>query len=190
MILGLTAVARVRSRAHRVDLDGESGSLLIELLIAMTVLAIAIGALVSVYASTILSMRHTSVEGNALTLVDKQVETFKTRPYSELRITGLPASSDLYVTSPPTNLSAAQKAVVSTGQVTGGTIPATQTVTGPDNRVYRIDSYVFPLTPGLGQPGVQVTVAVRSVAGGVPGAIRAQAVTAFDLASTRVPIDP
>jgi type II secretory pathway pseudopilin PulG len=173
-----------------VDLGGESGSLLIELLIAMSILAIAIGALMAVYASTILSMRHTSVEGNALTLVDKQVEMFKTRAYSELRITGVPASGDPYVTSPPTNLSAAQKAVVSTGQVTGGTIPAIQTVTGPDNRAYRVDTYVFPLTPNLGQAGVQVTVAVRSVEGGLPGTIRAQAVTAFDVASTQVPEGP
>ena len=47
--------------------------MLIELLIAMTFLAVAVGALIAVFASTILSLRHTSVEGNALTLADKQM---------------------------------------------------------------------------------------------------------------------
>ncbi len=184
---GLTAVARVRSRMRRGRLSRESGSMLIELLIAMTFLAIAVGALMTAYVSSLLSMQHTSVEGNALTLVDKRIEMFKTLAYSDLRITGLPGAGDPYVTSPPSNLTSAQRAVISTGQSIGGTILATETVTGPDNRTYRIDAYVFPLTPNLGQQGIQVTVAVRSVTGGSVGPIRAQAVTAFDLASTQVP---
>lgn len=164
--------------------------MLLELVITLGFLSIAVGALVSVYTSSILSLRNTSIEGNALTLVDKQMELFKTLPYAEIKITSPPGGGDPYVTSPPSNLSSSQKAAVSSGQVTGGSIPAVATVLGPDKKTYRVDTYVFPLTTSLGRPGVQVTVAARLVAGGTPGAIRAQAVTAFDIASTQVPTGP
>ena len=175
-------VGRLRRR-----LRPESGSLLIELLIAMTFLAIAIGALMSVYTSTILSMRHTSIEGNALTLVDKQMEVFKTLPYAQIALdsTTAPSSSDLYATSPPSNLTSAQRSTISGGQRTGGTYAATRAVTGPDNRAYRVDTYIFANTPSGGQAGVQVTVAARLVSSSIVGSIRAQAVSAFDVGMTR-----
>jgi type II secretory pathway pseudopilin PulG len=187
MLRRLSSVVALGDRRARRRLGDESGSMLIELLIALSFLAITIGALVTVYASTILSLRHTSIEGNALTLVDKQMEMFKTLPYSGIAITGVPGSGDPYVADPPSNLDSGQRAAISGGQATGGTISATQTVTGPDNRTYRVDTYVFPITPNLGQPGLQITVAVRLVTGGTTGTIRAQAVTAIDLASTQVP---
>ena len=183
----MTPVA-IRLRVDRVRrrLRSESGSMLIELLIAMTFLAIAIGALMSVYTSTILSMRHTSIEGNALTLVDRQMEVFKTLPFVQIALdsTTAPSSSDLYATSPPNNLTAAQRSTISGGQTTGGTYAATQTVTGPDNRAYRVDTYIFANTPASGRAGVQVTVAARLVGGSTVGSIRAQAVSAFDRGTT------
>ena len=161
--------------------------MLIELLIAMTFLAVAVGALMSVYTSTVLSLRHSSIEGNALTLVDKQMEVYKTLPYSQiaLNLSTLPSPSDPYATSPPSNLSATQRSTVSTGQTPGGTYAATQTVTGPDNRTYRVDTYIFPNTPSSGQAGRQVTVAARLMTGSTVGPIRAQTVSAFDIGSTR-----
>ena len=160
--------------------------MLIELLIAMTFLAIAIGALMSVYTSTILSMRHTSIQGNALTLVDTQIEVYKTLPYALIALdsTTAPSSSDLYATGPPSNLSPAQRSTISGGQRTGGTYAATQTVTGPDNRTYRVDTYIFHNAPVSGRVGVQVTVAARLVEGSTVGSIRAQVVSAFDIGST------
>ena len=178
-------VRRIISRLRE-----QSGSMLIELLIAMTFLAIAVGALVSVYGTTIVTLRHASIEGNALTLADKQMETFKTVAYTGLAInTGtIPSGSDKYVTSPPTNLTPAQQAAITSGQVGSGTVPAAQTVTGPDNRTYRIDTYVFKTSPGSGyEEYVQITVGVRSVSGGVVGPIRAQSTSAFHSASTHAP---
>jgi Tfp pilus assembly protein PilV len=165
----------------------DRGSMLIELLIAMTFLGIAVGALMSVYTSTVLSLRHSSIEGNALTLVDKQMEVYRTLPYAQIarNAATLPLASDLYATSPPNNLSPTQRSTVSTGQTTGGTQAATQTVTGPDSRTYRVDTYVFPNTPSSGQSGLQVTVAARLVTGTSVGPIRAQAVSAFDIGTTR-----
>jgi Tfp pilus assembly protein PilV len=178
------------TRRHRAAITDESGTMLIELLIALTFLVIAVGGLLSVFASSVISLRHASIEGNALTLADKQMETYKTIAYASIGIktSTIPGSGDLYISSPPTSLTSSQQASITTGQVNAGTIPATQTVTGPDNRTYRIDSYVFPTTAGNGYEAyVQVTIAVRSVSGGVVGPIRAQATSAFDQASTRPP---
>ena len=162
--------------------------MLVELLIALSFLAVAVGALISVFASSILSLRHASIEGNALTLVDRQIEVLKTLPYAGIRLSAgtIPSGSDPYVTSPATSLTPTQQASISGGQVTGGTIAATQTVTGPDNRTYRVDSYIFtnaPTSP-VGEDIRQATVTVRLVTGGTVGPIRAQASSAFDAAST------
>ncbi len=166
--------------------------MLLELVFAMTLLAVAVGALMAMYGSSLLSLRRAGIEGNALTLADRQIEKFKTLPYSSIAIdTGtIPASSDPYVASPPSNLTSEQRAVLGSGQAGGGTVPATETVTGPDGRAYRVDTYVFFSTPAAGQPGKQLTVAVRSVEAGAVGPIRAQAATAFDPASTQATTSP
>jgi hypothetical protein len=163
--------------------------MLVELLIAMTFLAIAVGALMAIYGSTAVSLRHTSVQGNAHTLVDKQMETFKTLPYSGLAInTSTIPTSDPYVTNPPSNLTTGQQVTITSGQIGGGTVAATQTVTGPDNGSYRIDTYAYKTATGSGYDEfIQITVAVRSISGGVVGPIRAQATSAFNQASTVAP---
>jgi len=160
--------------------------MLIELLIAMTFLAVTIGALMSVYSSSVLSLRHSSIEGNALTLVDKKLEIYRTLPYNSIALSAasIPAASDVYATGPPGNLTAAQKSSITSGQTTGGAYSATETVTGPDNRTYRVDTYIFPYTPATGQAGKQVTVTARLVTGTTVGTIRAQSVSAFDLGTT------
>ena len=170
--------------------SSESGSMLIELLIAMTFLTLAVGALIAVFSSSLLSLRHASIEGNALTLADKQMEAFRTLPYTSLGIntSTLPSSSDAYVTSPPSNLTSGQQASILTGQVNVGSIPATQTVTGPDGRSYRIDAYVYATgSAGNYQAYVQITIGVRSIVAGAIGRVRAQTTSAFDPASTVPP---
>ena len=170
-------------------LHDESGQMLVELLISMTFLAVAVGALIAVFASSLLSLRHASVEGNALTLADKQMETFKTLPYVSLKLSAatISGAGTGYVSAPPSNLTGSQQSSITSGQTTGGTFAATQAVTGPDNRSYRIDTYMFPNTPSGGQQVQQVTVAVRSVTGGTVGPIKAQVTSAFDLATTQIP---
>jgi Tfp pilus assembly protein PilV len=172
-------------------LHNESGQMLVELLISMTFLAVAVGALIAVFASTFLSLRHTSIEGNALTLADKQMETFKTLPYANLKLSApsISGAGTGYVSAPPSNLTSGQQSSITSGQTTGGTFAATQTVTGPDNRSYRIDTYMFPALPPGGQQVQQVTVAVRSVTGGTVDGIKAQVTSAFDLATTQAPQD-
>jgi type II secretory pathway pseudopilin PulG len=175
---------------------GESGSMLIELLIAMTFLAVAVGALMSLYASTVVTMRHASTEGNALTLADRQIEVYKTLPYAEIMLSSstIPSGSDPYVTANASDSTIPS----STGQVTGGTTPssactapsqampecATQTWTGPDGLDYRIDSYIVTSTPTGGRAVKEITVTVRRVTSGTPSSqIWSRATSEFDQAN-------
>jgi hypothetical protein len=180
-------------RLTRSRLADESGSMLLELVLSLVFLAVAVGALMSVFASSMISLRNAGISGTAQTLVERQMEVYKTLPYPSLRLSAetVPGGSDVYVTSPP--------ATVSTGfvNVTGGTTPASecvspaqakaecakQTFTGPDGRTYRVDSYVIAATPSGGRPGVKVTVAVRMMSGSTAGPIKAQTTSAFDPAS-------
>jgi type II secretory pathway pseudopilin PulG len=173
--------------AHRLQQE-ETGTLLIELLIALTMLAVAVGALISVFSASVFSLRHASIEGNATAIADDQMEVLKTLPYASLALNSatIPGAGDVYVSAPPTNLTGSQQAAITSGQVGGGSLAATQNITGPDNRSYRADTYIFQNAPSGGENLVQVTIAVRWVNGGTPGTVMGQATSAFDLASTRV----
>jgi type II secretory pathway pseudopilin PulG len=180
--MALRVIRRAGSR-----LAGERGSLLVELVIAMTLLAVGVGALMSVYASSSVSLSHASIEGNALTVAEKQMETLRSGSYSDIALNAstIPSASDRYATDPPSNLTSTQRSSITSGQQTGGTISATQTVTGPDGRHYRLDTYVFGITPPSGQTALQVSVAARLVTGTSVGAVRARLVTSFDVGGTR-----
>lgn len=159
----------------------ESGSLLIELVLAMIMLAVALGALMSLYTSNIMSLRNVSIEGTALTLVDRQMEVYKTLPYAEIRLdtSTVPAG-----TIDPYKTANASDATIppATGLVSGGSVSssvcaaptkaepacAVQFWTGPDDRAYRVDSYITSVTPSGGGRAVKsVTVVVRRVVDGV-----------------------
>jgi hypothetical protein len=176
------------------QLKDEKGSMLMELVIAMLFLSLAVGALISVYSSSILSLRHAGIEGTATTLVDRQLELYNTLPYASIALDAstIPSGSDKYVTAHGSDATIPS----STGQITGGTAVsgsctspttpqpacATQTLVGADRLSYRVDTYIVSVTPPkAGSRAVkQVTVVVRDVAGGTVGSIRARAQSAYD----------
>jgi hypothetical protein len=171
----------------------EDGEMLLELVVSLIFLTVAVGGLMSVFTSSMVSLRNAGVMGTAQTLVERQMEVYKKLPYSSLKLssTTQPATSDVYFTSPPPTVSA------SFTNVTGGTTAASactnptyaqgecavQLFTGPDQRTYRVDSYVVSATPPGGRPGLKISVAVRPVTNGVVGDVKAQATSAFDPAS-------
>ena len=170
----------------------ESGSMLIELVIAMTFIVVAVGALMSSYASSMISLHHSGTEGTALTLADRQIEAYKSLPYDSIQIASstIPGGSDPYVTAHSSDATIPS----STGQITGGTTAssctastqavvgcATQTWTGPDNQPYRVDTYIVTATPSGGRNVKQITVAVRQMVSGSPGTkIWSRATSEFD----------
>jgi type II secretory pathway pseudopilin PulG len=151
--------------------------MLVELIVTILFIAIAVTALVSVYASGIISLRHASVQGNARALAETRLEELRALPFSNLKLASLPPSSaDSYFTNPPDGVTASDAAT----EPTGGNQAAQTTVTGPDNRTYRIDTYILQVAPfpDTSYPDAslsQIFVAVREVKNGTAGGIVAQA---------------
>ena len=172
--------------------------MLIELLIAMTFIVVAVGALMSSYAASMVSLHRSGTEGTALTLADRQIEAYKRLPYASIQLDSatIPTGTDPYVTAHSSDATIP----ASTGQVTGGTATgcttstqavagcATQTWTGPDNQPYRADTYITTLYPTgsatTSRSIKRVTVVVRQMVSGSAGSkIWSRATSEFDQAN-------
>jgi type II secretory pathway pseudopilin PulG len=161
----------------------ELGQGIIELLISLVILAVGVGALLSVMAAGALSLQRSDQKGTALTLAENQLELYRgvTYPYIRLSASSWPSSGSIYVTAnsgdatipPGTSTSEvldspAPPAIQCTGaDLTALCLPV-QTVTGPDHRRYEIDTYVtlcpnaaITSCPATADPVKQVFVVVR-----------------------------
>jgi Tfp pilus assembly protein PilV len=101
---GLFMITRLR----RLRFGSEAGQGLIELLMALTLLTVGIGATLSLFASSLVSMRHAGKEGTALTLADRQMETYRSMPYSCISSTFTQPTGCLTYTGFPNPYSATQ----------------------------------------------------------------------------------
>jgi Tfp pilus assembly protein PilV len=129
----------VRPTPHPRDEDGLG---LVELLIAMMVLTVAILALVAAYGSGYSALNRATRISSATLLADSQMERFRALKFANIALNttcGASCTQDSTYTS--------DTAYSSTAQVTGcsttdqSCLP-TQTLTGPDGRSYRLDTYV------------------------------------------------
>jgi type II secretory pathway pseudopilin PulG len=161
----------------RERLRNEAGFGLIELLIAMTMLNIGILALVATFSSGSAALQRASQVATAATVADAQMEVFRGLKYTSIVQDATEWNSavgDASWTTDPVyqnNMKApvaAPKALVTTvtGGVCAGTpVPAScdpsAVVTGPDNRSYRIDTYLYYDQPTGGQQLKVITVVVR-----------------------------
>ena len=166
-------------------------------MISLFILAIAITALLAVMTAGALSLQHASGEGTAGTLADKQLEVYRTIAYANIGIcttagTCIPSSG----TDPYNTANASDASIpAATGQVTASAhcvspLPVeclpVQSVSGPDHRPYRIDTYVTTFQPisgaTTGRFVKQVTVVVRDGSkSGLP--IMARNFSTFDSSS-------
>ena len=168
----------------------EEGFGLIELLIAMTVMAIAIMAIVAGMSSGMVALNRASRASTAATLADKQMETYRAIRYDEIMLNqtlvataAAPYASDVALAGDPQNgnldiMDTDTVPVSSACSATPVTCrPVQPSVPGPDGRSYRIDSYVVwtcavgtlsttsPNTPactgsGAARPSKRVTIVV------------------------------
>jgi prepilin-type N-terminal cleavage/methylation domain-containing protein len=192
----MLSFARTSPRRLRRRAADENGFGLIELLIAMTMLSIAVGALLAVFTSSAVSLRRAGEKGTALTLADTQMERYRTRVFTSVRIDGsLIPTSGTYVTanaSDPTIPASSDQALA--GQNGDDSCPTVdepaaclpvQNVTGPDGHTYRIETYVNYVnndstlsvrTPASALSLKRVTVVVRDAS---TGSIMARESSAF-----------
>jgi len=192
-------VASIRTLARRLrrSTAGDDGFGMVELVIAMTLLTVAIAALVTSFAASAVSLRRASQKGTATALADTRMEWYRRLSFQGVRIDGtlIPASGT-YTTAHATDstIPAATSQAVA-GQngddacPSGGAEPdacyPTRDVTGPDRRTYRVDTYVNYVnddatlsirTPASGLLLKRVTVVVRD---GTTGTIIARESSAF-----------
>jgi type II secretory pathway pseudopilin PulG len=167
----------------------DDGQGLIELIVALTILAVGIGAVLTVLTGSALSLQRSDQKGTALTLAETQIELYRNLAYPEIRLDDaswssapLTSGSDPYFTahasdpSIPSGAMAGEVTDTGTGITACAASPppecqAVRTVTGPDHRQYRIDTYITTVTPTsdgtstgtpVGNPVRQVTVIVRN----------------------------
>ena len=65
---------------------GDLGQGIIELLISMVILAVGVGALLSVMAAGALSLQRSDQKGTALTLAENQLELYRGVSYPNIRL--------------------------------------------------------------------------------------------------------
>jgi Tfp pilus assembly protein PilV len=176
----MTGSPTITRRNGVVRLRDEAGQGLVELLIAMVILTVGVGALLTLLAAGAVSLQRSDQSGTALTLAENQIELYRgvSFPYIRLSATALaavPAGSP-YLTanssdsSIPPGTSANQALDTSQPCTAADTTlcAPVQTVTGPDHRSYEIDTYITPCPnasitscPASADPVKQVFVVVR-----------------------------
>ena len=133
---------------------GEGGFGLLELLIAMAVMTVGIMAIVAGLSSGMLAVNAASRTSTAGTLADKQMEAYRALPYTRIALkqTLIAAAPAPYTTD--TSYSSLQLQDVLLASATAAydgsycssspvtCQPVQPSVTGPDGRTYRVDSYI------------------------------------------------
>jgi Tfp pilus assembly protein PilV len=132
----------------------DEGFGLMELLIAMTVMTIGIMAIVAGLSSGMLAMNSASRTSTAGTLADKQMEAYRALPYTKIALkkTLVDAAASPYSTDAAYAGTILEDVLLaSTTEAYDGTYcstspvtcqPVQASVTGPDGRSYRVDSYI------------------------------------------------
>jgi Tfp pilus assembly protein PilV len=147
----------VRKRL-RADQDGFG---LIELLIAMIILNVGLLAIIASFQAGIITLSRASRVTTAAVLADQQMELYRAITYDSIRL----ASSSIPGTAPYTTDPAYNATQITTPACSGSPLPdecnASRTVTGADNKSYRMDVYIVQTTPTGGRPVKQVTIIVR-----------------------------
>ncbi len=134
----------VSARLRQVRPGSEAGMGLVELVIALTVLIIGIGATMSVFAGSLLSMQHAAKEGTAITVADRQMETYRSMPYQCISSAFTVPTGCITYTGFPNPYSASQ---------------TTSTTDSPDHKQYDVTTTINPVAGSSLQ--IQVSVALH-----------------------------
>jgi Tfp pilus assembly protein PilV len=144
--------------------DPEAGFGLVEVLIAMTMLALGILALFAMFEAGIRQISRASTVTTAGALADREMESFVAIRYDSI---GLPESLVTAAATPYSSDAAYQSSASNrVGLNACGTSPCTtkvpvQTLTGADGRTYRVDTYVTWHAVTGGRNTKRVTIVIR-----------------------------
>ncbi len=149
-------------------LRSQQGFALIEMLVAIVVINVGLLAILLALNSGMVTLRRSAETSTASAIADQQLERFRARAFAAIYLdtTSLAATDSTYQAD--SAYSASQVSQTCSPLVAACT--PSQTVTGPDGRSYRVDTYVVSVVPAGGQAVKQITVVVRK-----PGATTALA---------------
>jgi prepilin-type N-terminal cleavage/methylation domain-containing protein len=114
----------------------QEGFGLVELLIAMTVLSVGILAVVAGFGSGYVALNRATRVSSGSLLADKQMERFRALTYQWICLSST-SSEATYAAGAPTGT-----AVPTCSTTDSALVPIQDPKTGPDNRSYRVDTYV------------------------------------------------
>lgn len=181
-------------------LRSEQGFGLVELLIAMTVLAVGVAAVLAAFTSGVYAINRADQTATAAVLADKQMEIYRGLSYDWITLTASPSpaldttyTSDVAYTSCGSGCthltdSTGAKCGSNPGLATALFAGATQTpcqpiqkLKGPDGHSYRIDTFVSQIAGSSGPPATRthkdIVVVVRD---GITGRTLAREESIFD----------
>jgi Tfp pilus assembly protein PilE len=174
------------------NLRSEKGFGLVELMISMVMLNVGILAIVAAFQSGAIALKNAGEVSTASVLADKQMELYRALKYTEIALdTNALATANAdttYQCDTANKIDPAGACGGSNQQVQLQKTCATmtpqcnprQTVTGPDQRQYRVDTYVVSQTPPNGRTVKLVTIVVRR---GVDLRMLARVSSSFDESS-------
>ena len=138
---------------------GQQGFALIEMLAAIVIINIGLLGILLALNSGMVTLRRSAESSTASAVADSQVERYRAIAFASIFLdtASLAATDSTYQTD--SAYSASQ--VSQTCSPLVAPCAPSQTVTGPDGRSYRVDTYVVWTTPTGGSAVKQVTVVVR-----------------------------
>jgi Tfp pilus assembly protein PilV len=152
--------SRETSGAPRLRAD-QAGFGLIELLIAMVILNVGLLAIIASFQAGIISLSRASRVTTASVIADQQMELYRAITHDSIRL----ASATIPSGAPYTSDAAYNASQITTPTCAGPPYPdecnASRTVTGADNKSYRLDTYIVQTAPAGGRAVKQVTIVVR-----------------------------
>ena len=137
----------------------EGGFALIEMLIAIVVINVGLLAILLALTSGVTTLRRSAETSTASAIADRQLERYRAVAFTSIYLdtTALAATDSTYTTDAAYSASQVSQTC---GTLTSVCTPS-QTLTGPDDRSYRVDTYIVWTTPAGGSAVKQITVVVR-----------------------------
>jgi prepilin-type N-terminal cleavage/methylation domain-containing protein len=137
----------------------QQGFALIEMLVAIVVINIGLLAMLLALNSGMVTLRRSAETSTASAVADKQLELYRAIPYTSIYLdtSSLAATDTTYQSDSAYSASQVNQAC---SPLVAACTPS-QSVTGPDGRTYRVDTFIVWTTPAGADPVKQVTVVVR-----------------------------
>ena len=155
------------------DLRSQGGFGLVELMVSMVMLNIGILAIVAGLNSGVIALKSAGEISTASVVGDKQMELYRALKYTEIALdttaVGTANADHDYQCDQANKVDPAgpcgggnqqTQQLKTCGTLTPQCNPR-QTVTGPDQRSYRVDTYIVAQTPPTGRTVKLVTIVVR-----------------------------